>query len=161
MALPLALSAVPTVLLVGRADAAVAAGAPGMPPGNCWPTATPLSSGCSRIRRDARTASSSHLAAPTENAPGLWASLITLAVTILTIATYGALLATVTTTLDQLDRGVQVTAGLTVREVVSNRRPLARAAVQYWVVFTVLDSASPPARSPGSSCCSPPTWPRR
>ncbi|WP_329476533.1 hypothetical protein OG555_33360 [Kribbella sp. NBC_01484] len=85
-------------------------------------------------RRDAPT----DLGAPTENSPGLWASLVALAVTILTIATYGALLATVTTTLDQLDRGVQVTAKLTVREVVSNWRPLARAAVQYWVVFTVL-----------------------
>jgi hypothetical protein len=85
-------------------------------------------------RRDAPT----DLGAPTENAPGLWASLVALAVTILTIATYGALLATVTTTLDQLDRGAPVTAALTMREVASNRRPLARAAVQYWVVFTVL-----------------------
>ncbi|TCO26128.1 hypothetical protein EV652_10719 [Kribbella steppae] len=85
-------------------------------------------------RRDAPA----DLAAPTESAPGFWASLVALAVTLLTIATYFALLAAVTATLDQLDRGVPVTAALMVRQVVSDWRPLTRAAVQYVVVIAAL-----------------------
>jgi len=85
-------------------------------------------------RRDAPA----DLAAPTESATGFWASLVALAVTILTIATYFALLAAVTATLDQLDRGVPVTAALMVRQVVSDWRPLTRAAVQYVVVIAAL-----------------------
>jgi len=85
-------------------------------------------------RRDAPT----DLGAPTETSTGFWASLVALAVTLLTIATYGALLATVTTTLDQLDRGLPVTAARTVRQVVSNWRPLSRAAAQYFVIIAVL-----------------------
>ncbi|MEU4602632.1 hypothetical protein AB0F43_06610 [Kribbella sp. NPDC023972] len=85
-------------------------------------------------RRDAPT----DLGAPTESATGFWASLVALAVTILTIATYFALLAAVAATLDQLDRGVPVTAALTMRQVVSNWRALTKAAAQYVVVLAIL-----------------------
>ncbi|MEV0803260.1 hypothetical protein AB0I34_36605 [Kribbella sp. NPDC050281] len=85
-------------------------------------------------RRDAPT----DLGAPTENAPGFWASLITLAVTILTIAAYVVLLAAVTRMLDQLDRGETVTAMGVLRHVFSRRRPLIRVALQYFVVLAVL-----------------------
>lgn len=85
-------------------------------------------------RHDAPT----DLGAPTESATGFWASVVALAVTILTIATYFALLATVAATLDQLDRGVSVTAALMARQVVSNWRSLTRAVVQYVVVIAVL-----------------------
>jgi hypothetical protein len=85
-------------------------------------------------RRDAPT----DLGAPTENATGFWASLVALAVTLLTIATYFALLAAVAATLDRLDQGRSVTAAITVRQVVRSWKPLARAAVQYVVVIAVL-----------------------
>lgn len=85
-------------------------------------------------RRDAPT----DLGAPTETATGFWASLIALVVTILTMATYVALLAAVTTTLDQLDRGRAMTAQLTFRRLVTIWKPLTRAAVQYFVVITCL-----------------------
>ena len=85
-------------------------------------------------RRDAPT----DLGAPTENATGLWASLVAIAVTLLTIATYVALLAAVTAMLDQLDRGVPPSTGTALREVVSSRRPLSRAAGVYFVVIAVL-----------------------
>jgi hypothetical protein len=85
-------------------------------------------------RRDAPT----DLGAPTETATGFWASLIALAVTILTSATYVALLAAVTMTLDQLDRGVPMTAALTFRRVMPVWKPLTRAAVQYFVVVAAL-----------------------
>lgn len=84
--------------------------------------------------RDAPT----DLGAPTEDATGFWASLVALAVTILTIATYVLLLAAVTSTLDRLDRGLPVTAARTLREVLSSWRPLARVAVQYFVVIAAL-----------------------
>jgi len=85
-------------------------------------------------RRDAPA----DLGAPTDTATGFWASLVALAVSLLTIATYVVLLAAVTTTLDQLDRGVEVAAGSTLRQVVVNWRPLARAAVQHFLVTAAL-----------------------
>ncbi|WP_432936546.1 hypothetical protein ACQPXM_23215 [Kribbella sp. CA-253562] len=85
-------------------------------------------------RRDAPT----DLGAPTENATGFWASLTALAVTVLTIATYVALLAAVTTTLDQLDRGVPMTAQRALRRLIPLWKPLTRAAVQYFAVIAVL-----------------------
>jgi hypothetical protein len=85
-------------------------------------------------RRDAPT----DLGAPTENATGFWASLTALAITILTIATYVVLLAAVTTTLDQLDRGLPMTAARTAHHVTPVWRPLTRAAVQYFVVIAAL-----------------------
>jgi hypothetical protein len=85
-------------------------------------------------RRDAPT----DLGAPTEDAPGFWASLITLVVMLLTIATYVALLASVTMTLDQLDRGGPTTAALTARRLMVGWKPLIRAAVQYFVVVAAL-----------------------
>ncbi|WP_133788604.1 hypothetical protein [Kribbella sp. VKM Ac-2571] len=78
------------------------------------------------------------LGAPTDNATGFWASLVALGVTILTMATYVALLAAVTATLDQLDRGVPATTDAALRRVVADRRPLTRAAGQYLLVITVL-----------------------
>jgi hypothetical protein len=85
-------------------------------------------------RRDAPT----DLDAPTENATGFWASLVALAVTLVTIATYVALLAAVTRMLDQLDRGLPVTASATARHLISIRWPLARAVTQYVVVLFIL-----------------------
>ncbi|ONI73934.1 hypothetical protein BWI15_11070 [Kribbella sp. ALI-6-A] len=85
-------------------------------------------------RRDAPT----DLGAPTENATGFWASLTALAVTVLTIATYVVLLAAVTTTLDQLDRAVPMTAERALRRLIPLWKPLTRAAVQYFVVIAVL-----------------------
>ncbi|WP_350275020.1 hypothetical protein [Kribbella sp. HUAS MG21] len=85
-------------------------------------------------RRDAPA----DLGAPTENATGFWASLLALAITILTIATYTVLLAAVIRTLDQLDRGVPVTASAALLHVVSIRGPLVRVATQYVVVLFVL-----------------------
>jgi hypothetical protein len=85
-------------------------------------------------RRDAPT----DLGAPTENATGFWASLTALVITILTIATYVVLLAAVTTTLDQLDRGLPMTAKRALRRLVPLWRPLTRAAVQYFVVIAAL-----------------------
>ncbi|TCO50256.1 hypothetical protein EV646_102330 [Kribbella antiqua] len=85
-------------------------------------------------RRDAPV----DLGAPTETATGFWASLLALAVSLLTISTYVVLLAAVTTTLDQLDRGAPVTATLALRQVMSNWRPLTRAAVQYFAVIAAL-----------------------
>ncbi|HWD79386.1 MAG TPA: hypothetical protein VG497_10895 [Kribbella sp.] len=81
-------------------------------------------------RRDAPT----DLGAPTENATGFWASLLALAVTIVTMATYTVLLAAVMNTLDQLDRRQPVELG----RLVPLRGPLARAATQYVVVLFVL-----------------------
>jgi hypothetical protein len=78
------------------------------------------------------------LGAPTDDATGFWASLVALGVTILTMATYVALLAAVTATLDQLDRGVSATTDAALRRVVADRRPLTRAAGQYLVVIAVL-----------------------
>lgn len=78
------------------------------------------------------------LGAPTDDATGFWASLVALGVTILTIATYVALLAAVTATLDQLDRGIPATTDAALRRVIADRRPLARAAGQYLVVIAVL-----------------------
>ncbi|TDW84256.1 hypothetical protein EV137_7063 [Kribbella pratensis] len=78
------------------------------------------------------------LGAPTDDATGFWASLVALGVTILTMATYVALLAAVTATLDQLDRGVPATTDAALRRVVADRRPLTRAAGQYVLVITVL-----------------------
>jgi hypothetical protein len=78
------------------------------------------------------------LGAPTDDATGFWASLVALGVTILTMATYVALLAAVTATLDQLDRGVPATTDAALRRVVADRRPLTRAAGQYLVVIAVL-----------------------
>ncbi|WP_344195984.1 hypothetical protein [Kribbella karoonensis] len=83
-------------------------------------------------RRDAPT----DLGAPTENATGFWATLLALAVTLLTIATYVVLLAAVMRTLDQLDRGLPVTTTAALRDVA--RRPLARASTQYVVILFVL-----------------------
>ncbi|MEU8224152.1 hypothetical protein [Kribbella sp. NPDC048915] len=85
-------------------------------------------------RRDAPT----DLGAPTEDATGFWASLLALAITILTITTYVALLAAVTRILDQLDRGEQVTAASTARALLSRRGALARAVTQYALVLLVL-----------------------
>ncbi|WP_410790849.1 hypothetical protein [Kribbella sp. C-35] len=85
-------------------------------------------------RRDAPT----DLGAPTEDATGFWASILALAVTLLTIATYVVLLAVVMRTLDQLDRGAPVTARAALRHVVTIRWQLARAATQYVVVLFVL-----------------------
>jgi hypothetical protein len=85
-------------------------------------------------RRDAPT----DLGAPTENATGFWASLTALAITVLTAATYVVLLATVTSTLDQLDRGVSMTATHALRRLIPVWRPLTRAAVQYFVVIAAL-----------------------
>jgi hypothetical protein len=85
-------------------------------------------------RRDAPT----DLGAPTQNATGFWASLLALVVTLVTITTYVALLAAVTRMLDQLDRGVPVTASATVQHLLSIRWPLARAVTQYLVVLFVL-----------------------
>ncbi|WP_371402849.1 hypothetical protein OHA10_33785 [Kribbella sp. NBC_00662] len=86
----------------------------------------------------ARRDSPADLGAPTENATGFWASLVALAITILTAATYVALLAVVTSTLDRLDRGEPVTAVLTWRDVRAHARPLAAVAVRYFVVIAVL-----------------------
>ncbi|NIK61540.1 hypothetical protein [Kribbella shirazensis] len=85
-------------------------------------------------RRDAPV----DLGAPTENATGFWASLLALAITILTVAAYTALLAAVMRTLDQLDNGIPVTASAALRHVVSIRWPLARVATQYVVILSVL-----------------------
>ncbi|WP_427893450.1 hypothetical protein ACQHIV_11315 [Kribbella sp. GL6] len=83
-------------------------------------------------RRDAPA----DLGAPTQTATGFWATLVALAVTLLTIATYVVLLAAVMRTLDQLDRGKPVTTTAAIRDVI--HRPLARAAAQYVVVLFVL-----------------------
>ncbi|HET6743348.1 MAG TPA: hypothetical protein VFH76_30615 [Kribbella sp.] len=85
-------------------------------------------------RRDAPT----DLGAPTEDATGFWASILALVVTLLTIATYVVLLAVVMRTLEQLDRGAPVTAAGVLRDVVTIRAPLARAAIQYVVALFVL-----------------------
>ncbi|WP_344172745.1 hypothetical protein [Kribbella lupini] len=85
-------------------------------------------------RRDAPA----DLGAPTENATGFWASLLALAVTILTLATYVVLLSAVTATLDQLDRGGPATTEHALRQVSANWRPVTRVAVQYFVVIAVL-----------------------
>ncbi|MFI5694589.1 hypothetical protein ACIA58_22240 [Kribbella sp. NPDC051586] len=86
----------------------------------------------------ARRDSPTDLGAPTENATGLWASLLALAITILTAATYVALLAAVTSTLDRLDRDVPVSAAFTWHDIRSRARPLAAVAVRYFVVIAVL-----------------------
>ncbi|TCC16651.1 hypothetical protein [Kribbella speibonae] len=78
------------------------------------------------------------LGAPTENATGFWASLLALAVTALTAATYVVLLAAVTSTLDRLDRSVPVTTAFTWHDVRSRARPLAAVALRYFVVIAVL-----------------------
>jgi hypothetical protein len=96
--------------------------------------ATLLLADLQAARRDSPT----DLGAPTENATGFWASLLALAITILTAATYVALLAAVTSTLDRLDRGQSVTATLTGRDVRAHARPLAAVAVRYFVVIAVL-----------------------
>lgn len=85
-------------------------------------------------RRDAPV----DLSAPTEDATGFWASVLALVVTIITIAAYTVLLAAVTRTLDELDRGVPVTASAALRHVLAIRWPLTRAATQYVVVLFVL-----------------------
>ncbi|MEV6284010.1 hypothetical protein [Kribbella sp. NPDC051770] len=85
-------------------------------------------------RRDAPT----DLGAPTENATGFWASLTALVITLLTVATYVVLLAAVTATLDQLDRGRPMTVSRALQVVAAHWRPLTHAAVQYFVVITVL-----------------------
>ncbi|HEY3557550.1 MAG TPA: hypothetical protein VGL05_08810 [Kribbella sp.] len=85
-------------------------------------------------RRDAPT----DLGAPTSTATGFWASILALAITVLTIATYVVLLAVVMRTLDQLDRGTPVTASAALRHVATIRAPLARATTQYVVVVFVL-----------------------
>jgi hypothetical protein len=78
------------------------------------------------------------LGAPTDDATGFWASLLALGVTILTMATYVALLAAVTATLDQLDRGVPAATDTALRRVLAHRRPLTRAAGQYFLVIALL-----------------------
>ncbi|MEU4393758.1 hypothetical protein [Kribbella sp. NPDC023855] len=85
-------------------------------------------------RRDAPT----DLGAPTEDATGFWASLTALAITVLTAATYVVLLAAVTSTLDQLDSGVSMTATHALRRLIPVWKPLTRAAVQYFVVIAAL-----------------------
>jgi hypothetical protein len=85
-------------------------------------------------RRDAPA----DLGAPTQNATGVWASLLALAVTIATITTYVALLAAVTRILDQLDQHLPVTPSATMHHLFSIRRRLARAVTQYVVVLFVL-----------------------
>jgi hypothetical protein len=96
--------------------------------------ATLLLADLQAARRDSPT----DLGAPTENATGFWASLLALAITILTAATYVALLAAVTSTLDRLDRAESVTAALTGHDVRARARPLAAVAVRYFVVIAVL-----------------------
>jgi hypothetical protein len=85
-------------------------------------------------RRDAPT----DLGAPTEDATGFWTSVLAVVVTVLTIAAYTVLLAAVTRTLDQLDRGVAVTASGVLRQLVTLRWPLVRVATQYVVVLLIL-----------------------
>ncbi|GAA1123632.1 hypothetical protein GCM10009630_21930 [Kribbella jejuensis] len=86
----------------------------------------------------ARHDSPTDLAAPTENATGFWATLLALAITAITVATYVLLLAAVTSTLDRLDRHVPVTTAFVVHDVRTHARPLAAAAVRYVVVIAVL-----------------------
>jgi hypothetical protein len=86
----------------------------------------------------ARRDSPTDLGAPTENATGFWASLLALAITVLTAATYVALLAVVTSMLDRLDRGAPVSAAFTWDDVRSRARPLAAVAVRYFVIIAVL-----------------------
>jgi hypothetical protein len=86
----------------------------------------------------ARHDSPTDLGAPTDNATGFWASLLALGITVLTAATYVALLAVVTSTLDRLDRNVPVTASFTWADLRARARPLTAVAVRYFVVITVL-----------------------
>ncbi|WP_327640414.1 hypothetical protein OHB24_19115 [Kribbella sp. NBC_00482] len=86
----------------------------------------------------ARHDSPADLGAPTEDLTGIWASLLALAITVLTVVTYVVLLAAVTSTLDRLDRSVPVTTAFTWHDVRSHARPLAAVALRYFAVITVL-----------------------
>jgi hypothetical protein len=63
---------------------------------------------------------------------------LALVITVLTAAAYVVLIAAVTRTLDQLDRGDPATATGVLRQVLANWRPLTRVALQYFVVLAVL-----------------------
>ncbi|WP_132294580.1 hypothetical protein [Kribbella sp. VKM Ac-2568] len=85
-------------------------------------------------RRDAPA----DLGAPTQNPAGFWLSVVALVTTILTLVAYVSMMAALTRTLDQLDRGQSVTTGDALRHVISLWRPLARVALQYYVVLAAL-----------------------
>jgi hypothetical protein len=68
----------------------------------------------------------------------MWLSLAALAATILAVAAYVSMMAALTWTLDQLDRGQPTTTGAALRHVISLWRPLVRVAVQYYLVLAAL-----------------------
>ncbi len=78
------------------------------------------------------------LAAPTDEMPGFWVGLTALAVTILTVVIYVAMLAALAHTLDQLDRGRSVSALGALREIAARAKPLTAVVVWYYLVLLVL-----------------------